>query len=109
VAGEASTLLLTEGDDTAAALVETLLQQEDPKVRIQAALVLALWGHGENAIQTLQDAYEKAPRDLKERILEGLGRIGAKKSIPFLIERLHEQSPSLRIIAAAALLQTLNS
>ncbi len=109
VAGEASTLLLTEGDEASAALVETLLEEPDSKMRIQAALVLALWGRGENAIQALEDAYDKSPRDLKERILEGLGRIGAKKSIPFLIERLKEQSPSLRIIAASALLQTLNS
>jgi HEAT repeat protein len=107
VTASASALLLLEGDDSAVELVESLLQDKDPKVRIQAALILSLWGKGDNAINTLKEAYSGATRDMKERILEGLGRVGVRNNIPFLLEKLQEPYAVLRIIAAAALLQTL--
>ncbi|MGA8163447.1 MAG: HEAT repeat domain-containing protein [Waddliaceae bacterium] len=107
VSGLAVALLLTEGDETALALVEGLLDDLEEKTRVQAAGILALWGRGERAIQILQDAYTDADRELKERILEGIGHIGARSSIPFLTEQLKESYQSLRIIAAASLLKCL--
>lgn len=107
ITGMATAQLLTEGDETALAAVETLLDDPSSRVRIQAAFVLALWGRSEKAIQTLQDSYANANRDEKEKILEGLGRVGDATSIPFLTERLKEPHQSLRIIAATALLQCL--
>jgi hypothetical protein len=76
-------------------------------VKVQAALILALWGREESAIATLQQAYGGSDRELKEKIIEGVGRVGAKSSIPFLVEKLQEPSPTLRLLAAAALLQCL--
>ncbi|MBS4168933.1 HEAT repeat domain-containing protein [Parachlamydia sp. AcF125] len=108
ISGMASILLLTEGNQEAVEIIENLIQDPDPQIRIQAALVLALWGRGEKAIQTLQTAYPQASRELKEKILEGLGRVGSSTSIPFLIEQLEEPFQSLRIIAASSLLQCLN-
>lgn len=107
ISGMASVLLLTEGDEAALAIIENLIEDPDPQIRTQAALILALWGRGEKAINTLQEAYAGAPRDLKEKILEGLGRVGAETSIPFLIEKLEEPFQTLRIIAASALLMCL--
>lgn len=107
VAGMAATLLLTEGDDQALELVRQLLDDPQKKIQVQAALILALWGRDEQAIMTLEKAYATADRDLKERILEGIGRIGAESSIPFLVEKLQEPSQFLRILAASALLQCL--
>ncbi|CCB87018.1 MULTISPECIES: HEAT repeat domain-containing protein [Parachlamydia] len=107
VSGMASILLLTEGDEEALSIIETLIDDPDPQIHIQAALILALWGRGEKAINTLQAAYPQASRDLKEKILEGLGRVGSETSIPFLIEQLEEPFQSLRIIAASSLLQCL--
>lgn len=107
VTGLASALLLTEGDTEAITLVTNMMSHPAPKVRVQAALVLALWGRGEDAIAVLLRAYATADRELKEMILEGIGRVGAVSTIPFLVERLQEPAQSLRIIAASALLQSL--
>lgn len=107
ITGMASAVLLTEGDEMAIDLVQDLLTDPDSKIRVQAALILSLWGRGEEAIAVLKEAYADADRDMKERILESFGRIAAPSTIPFLTEKLQEPYQSLRIIAAAALLQCL--
>lgn len=107
VSGIASALLLTEGDDEAVEVVQGLLKDNDPQVKVQAALILALWGQGDDVVQLLQEAYATADRDLKGQILEGVGRVGSENSLPFLAERLQEPYQTLRIIAAAALLECL--
>ncbi len=107
ISGVAAALLLVEGDESAVELVEKLLVDPNQKIRVQAALVLALWGNGEKAVNALMEVYEAADRDTKEKILEGLGRIGAASTIPFLVEKMQEPYPSLRIIAAGSLLQCL--
>lgn len=103
----ASTVLLKEGDEAAIALVQEVMKDPDPQVSFQAALIVALWGRDESAIQVLQQAFPGASRENKERILEGLGRIGSKTSIPFLTAKLQESAQPLRLMAAAALLQCL--
>lgn len=107
LSGMASALLLTEGDEDAVDLVKALLQDNEQKVRIQAALILALWGKGEEAINVLQAAYPAADKELKAQILEGIGRVGSVNSLSFLAEKLQEPFQTLRIIAAAALLECL--
>ncbi len=107
ITGVAAALLLTEGDENALDLVEPLLNDLDLKIRVQAALILAIWGGGEKAVGVLQDAYSQVDRETKEKILEGLGRIGLPSTIPFLTDKLQEPYQSLRIIASASLLQCL--
>lgn len=107
ISGMAAILLLKEGDEDAAAAVQGLLKDPDQKIRTQAALILSLWGRGDEALAELQGAYSHADRQMKEKILEGLGRAGAPSTIPFLVSKLEESYPSLRLIAAAALLETL--
>lgn len=107
ITGMASALLLTEGDDTAVDLVESLLHDPDPKIKLQAAQVLAMWGKGENAVTVLQNAYEGADREQKEHILEALGKVGMTSTIPFLVQKMQEPFQTLRILAAAALLECL--
>lgn len=107
ITGTASALLLQEGEENAIDLIEALLYDPSQKVRIQAALILAYWGQGDRSIVQLQDCYTRADREIKERILEGLGRVGSKESIPFLVKRLGEPQPTLRMIAASSLLQCL--
>jgi len=107
ISGLASALLLTEGDDDAVDLVKQLLNENDPKIRVQAALILALWGKEEEVVTLLQQAYLTADRELKGQILEGIGRVGSTSSLQFLAERLQEPYQTLRIIAAAALLECL--
>ena len=107
VSGIASALLLTEGDEAALSHVEDLLNHSNHKIRTQASLILALWGKGEAAIQVLQQAYSQADHELKQQILESLGRIGSQYSVPFLTERLNDFHQTTRIVAASALLQCL--
>jgi HEAT repeat protein len=107
LSGMASALLLTEGDEDAVDLVKALLSDKDQKVRTQAALILALWGKGEEAIQGLQEAYPSADKELKAQILEGVGRVGSVSSLSFLADKLQEPYQTLRIIAASAILECL--
>lgn len=107
ITGTVSALLLTEGDETAIELVRSLLNHPNYRIRVQAGLILAMWGKDENVIGMLQKVYLTADRELKEKILEGLARVSSEHSIPFLIDQLNEPAQSLRIIAAAALLQCL--
>jgi len=76
-------------------------------VQLQAAIVMAAWGQEEKALPMLTQAYATASRQRKEQILEALGSIGAKESLPFLMDRLDESYQTLRLIAAAGILQTL--
>lgn len=107
VAATAAALLLTEGDDAALELVRNVLNNSQDNVRIQAALILAMWGSDPQAISLLQQAYETADRDVKEFILESFGRIAERSTLPFLVARLQEPSQMLRILAASAILETL--
>jgi HEAT repeat protein len=107
ITGLASALLLTEGDEGSPEEIKGLLNDPDPKIKIQAGLILALWGKDQEVIDLLQRYYYECGRDMQERILEALGKIGSKSSIPFLIERLGESSQQMRLIAASSLLQCL--
>lgn len=107
VVAAASSLLLTEGDENSVKLVEDLLEENNPKIKIQAALILSLWGEGEKASKTLMEAYDHSDRNMKEKILEALGHLHCKEVLPFLCDKLSENHPTLRIIAAAALLKSL--
>lgn len=108
ISGTASALLLTEGDDSCIKIVKQLLTHSTTKVKIQAALILALWGKDEDSILVLQQAYDGADREIKEKILEGIGSVGGLENLPFLMSKIKESSPTLRIMAATALIQALN-
>ncbi|MCH9628155.1 MAG: hypothetical protein S4CHLAM2_18100 [Chlamydiales bacterium] len=109
VTGLAAETLLGEGDETAIEHVRVLLDDPDPQIRAEAALVLATWGRDPTALPTLLAVYPQADRSLQIKILEALGRVRNREAIPFLIERLKDPSLMLRMIAASILLQTLNS
>lgn len=107
VSATAAATLLEEGDEEALNLVRGLLQEEDQKVRVQAALILALFGGDTSAVKVLQEAYSVVDREMKVYILEALGRVGDPESIPFLIGVLKEPFQMLRVVAASALIQSL--
>ncbi len=109
VTGMASALLLTEGDEAAVKIVEGLLKDPNQKVRAQAGLILGLWGGDEAAMGVLVGAYGLGHRDLKEQILEAMGNIRSAAVVPFLTEKLQEQSQTLRLIAASSLLRALKN
>lgn len=107
VTGVASSLLLTEGDPEAADLIKELLKDPSDKVKLQAALVLGIWGRSPDALSTLEQLYPRSSREQKEHILEALGSIGDSRSLPFLVERMNEHQQVLRMIAASSVLRTL--
>lgn len=108
ITGLASALLLTEGDDEAVDIVKELLKEQDPQIRLQAAVILALWGRDVAAVEELQNSYLHVDREMQEKILESLGKIGDSQSIPFLTDRLGDPHQHIRIIAASSLLQCLD-
>lgn len=108
ITGVAASLLLTEGDETTFALIRQLQNDPDKRVRTQAALVLALWGHDPAPVEILQQTYADADYVLKAMILEALGSVGHERSIPFLMETLGEPSEQVRLIAASSLIRCLN-
>jgi len=107
VTGAAAATLLEEGDEEAMNLVRSLLKEEDSKVRIQAALILAMMGNDNSGLGVLLDAYGSADREMKVHILEAVGRIGDISTVPFLLKVLQEPFQLLRVVAASALIQTL--
>lgn len=108
ISATAAILLLTEGDESTIDTVQQLLKDPQRRIRLHAALILSLWSREENAIQILEEGYVTSDWELKSRILEGIGRIGSTRSIPFLIQCLNEPSQTLRLIASMALIQCLN-
>lgn len=108
ISATAAILLLMEGDENAIKIVQQLLKESQPRVRLQAALILSIWSREESAIQALEDGYLTSEPEMKAKVLEGIGRIGSIRSIPFLINVLKEPSQTLRLIAAMALIQCLN-
>lgn len=107
VSGSAAATLLEEGNEQALGIVRELLKDSDEKIRVQAALILAILGSDTSAVKVLQEAYPKMEREMKIHILEAIGHIGDRESIPFLIQILKEPFQVLRVVAASALIQCL--
>jgi HEAT repeat protein len=108
ITGVAAATLLREGDETAMEMVRQLTSDADSNVRLQACLVLAMFGRDESVIREIQEAYVGADHERKLHILEALGRIGNTESYRFLINSLKEPFPVLRVAAAAAMIQSVN-
>jgi HEAT repeat protein len=104
----AAEVLLQEGDESVFGILRELLSDSDKHVRVQAALALAIWGKDQDVVDVLQEAYPEADRELKATILEAIGFIGGAEAFPFLVDRLGEPFQTLRIIAAASLIQGIN-
>lgn len=108
VTGVAAATLLHEGDESALEVVKQLVHDPDPNIRLQACLVLAMFGKDETVLRDLQGAYSGADHEKKLYILEALGKIGNAESYSFLVGVLKEPFPILRLAAAAALIQSVN-
>lgn len=109
ITGFASATLLKEGDEEALSIIKDLLDEKENDVKVQAALVLALFGKDESVLDTLEKAYETADYNMKIQILEALGHIGSKKTIKFLINILEEPYQNLRVVGASSMIRCLNS
>ncbi len=109
ITGFASATLLKEGDEQALAIIKELLNENQSDIKVQAALVLALFGKDPSVISTLEEAYQDADYNMKIQILEAMGHIGSKKAIKFLIDALEEPYQNLRVVSASSLVRCLNN
>jgi HEAT repeat protein len=105
--GSAAGTLIQEIEEEGIEALKALLQDEESEVRLEAALILAMWGKESSGLDVLIEAYEEAPRERKIQILEAMGRSGDPRAVPFLLEVLGEPFQVLRIVAASALIQCL--
>lgn len=108
VTGAAAATLLEEGGEEAFSLIHKLLQDPEENIKVQAALILAMFRHDPDATDVLMQSYVKADRDRKIHILEALGHIKDPRIAPFLLGVLQEPFQGLRVVAASALIQYLN-
>lgn len=108
ITGVAAAMLLQEGDESSLALVRELLGDQDPNIRLQACLVLAVYGKDETVLIELQKAYPGSDFETKMRILEAMGSIASPEAFSFLVGALKEPFPLLRIAAASSLIQSLH-
>jgi HEAT repeat protein len=100
-------VLLGVGDDVAVDHVYQLLEDEDPKIRLEAALVLGISAKEKKVLPYLIEAFHKEQKQGKLQIIEAIGRLGGRESLPFLIEQMENPSLNLRLAAAAMLIMTL--
>ncbi|SCA63234.1 Uncharacterized protein SCG7109_AK_00140 [Chlamydiales bacterium SCGC AG-110-M15] len=105
--GEAAALILREGDEGMHDLLRALLEDENHRVRVAAALVLAVMGRDLEVLSVLREAYDEVDREHKIQILDALGHLKSRDSIDFLERGLGESSQTLRIVAASSLLRCL--
>lgn len=108
IVGAAGKLILGAGDESAISLIGTLLEDPDKEIRIGAALLLASSGRDEKALPVLLEAYPHCDRTMKIKILESLGSLGSRDTLPFLVKELKDPSEVLRLIVSAIIIQILH-
>ncbi|MCB1180528.1 MAG: HEAT repeat domain-containing protein [Chlamydiia bacterium] len=104
----AAEMLLGEGDENAVLIIRKLLDDTNPRVRLDAALTLAVWGHDYTVLPVLIELYEKGDKLTRIKILEAVGRLGDSSTLPFLMSELQNSSQTLRVIAAACILMSVS-
>ena len=107
VSASAAGLMLGEGEMDSIAVIRKLLDDEDPRMRLQAALALAFFGRDSSILPTLLESYEKVDWEKKLHILEALGHIGAREGISFLIDVMKHGTPLFQKVAAGSVIQCL--
>ena len=107
VSSSAAILMLEESRLEDIDVLKKLLEDEDPEVRLQAALVLAFYGNDKSTCRVLEETYSKVDWEKRVMILEAMGVIGDRKSIPFVMEKMKKETFILQKMAAATLLQCL--
>jgi len=107
VSSSAAIMMLEDSNLEDIDLLKDLLKDKDAIVRLQAALVLAFYGNDKSVSKVLEDAYDSVDWEKRIMILEAIGVIGNRDSIPFVIEKMKKESFILQKMAAASLLQCL--
>lgn len=101
----AANLLISIEGQRALDIVRQFLTDEDQQLRLQAAIVLCANAEGGMALDTLHALFHEVPRALQVEILQAIGSVGEKRSIPFLMTLLEEPYASIRMLASAAMIR----
>jgi HEAT repeat protein len=104
----AAQLLVSEGDAAAAQVVRDMLQHSSPRVRFQAAMVLAVVARDEAALDDLVEAAHSQDPEIELQVVGAAGSLASRKLLPFLVRKLADPSPQMRLQAASSILQILN-
>lgn len=107
LSGNAAAMLMETGNSYCVDLVKNLLNDSNEKIRLQAALVLAFMHQDETAAKVLEELYYTVRQEERFYILEALGQLNTKQSVPFLMKLLTEPFTGIRITAASILIQNL--
>lgn len=107
LSGNAAAMLMETGNSYCVDLVKNLLNDSNEKIRLQAALVLAFMHQDETAAKVLEELYYTVRQEERFYILEALGQLNTKQSVPFLMKLLTEPFTAIRITAASILIQNL--
>lgn len=107
VSSSAAIMMLEDSRIEDIDLLRELLKDNDPTVRLQAALVLAFYGNDKSVSHVLEETYDSVSWEKRIMILEAIGMIGNRSSIPFVIEKMKKESFILQKMSAATLLQCL--
>lgn len=104
---QASKTLIEEGDVEIFSILKNLIEDKNPKLRVQAALALCFYGEDSKAIEVLQNAYQELDREYKIHIIRALGELGEQSSLIFLVKLLDDPFQVIRLSAAGSILQCL--
>jgi len=104
----AASLLMQEGNQEAMEKIKQLLEDDDINVKIQAALVLSLFGRDTSAMPVLQKTYFQAEHERKMHILQAMGFVAEEDDFKFFIDVLDEPFQLLRVIDASSFIQSLH-
>ena len=85
-------------------VLSPLLTHSEEMVRVQAALLLAIFSRSKKAALTLLEEYQKASKAGKEVLLLGFSILPANKTRDLLFPLLFDQSQTLRTRAAGVFL-----
>lgn len=107
VSFNAALILCQEGSEESLELVQSLLTDVDPNIRLQAAIVMAFLGEREQAFPILRDVYPMAKRETKIHIIQAMAYLRSKEATNFLLEIMQQPHLVLRVIAASSLIQSI--
>ena len=101
----AANLLIGIEGQRALDIIRDFLEDDDKDLRLQAAIVLCVNGERGEVLEILEGLFHEVDRNRQVEILQAIGSVGAKESIPFLLTLLDEPYATIRLLSSAAMIR----